>query len=236
MSETTIEVSGELVSVGNITKEWVARNSGTTNNLFSVTSNGNILVATPLRDFGKQVYVSNDNGETWTQTNVPSPDNRFRNVIWDGNRFLTQDSYRIIYESSDGISWKQLSTTSVANPNLTYINNQYMIVGGSNRGEIQTSLDGVNWSSLSVVTPNSSGKNLLDVTWNGETYVAVGALGTIVTSTDGTNWVSQNSGTNLRISAVSWDGGQFVAVGGEANNGISLTSNDGVTWNLNSNN
>jgi len=53
----------------------------------------------------------------------------------------------------------------------------------------------------------------------------VGAGGTILTSTDGTTWTLQTSGTPLN--GVTYGGGKFAAVG---NSGTILTSTDGTTW------
>jgi photosystem II stability/assembly factor-like uncharacterized protein len=57
-------------------------------------------------------------------------------------------------------------------------------------------------------------------------YVAVGAGGTILTSTDGATWTAQPSLTNNDLTAITY-GGQFVAVG---KGGVIFTSLDGLTW------
>lgn len=53
------------------------------------------------------------------------------------------------------------------------------------------------------------------MTWNGKYYVAVGMFGTIVSSTDGINWVTENSGTGVNLESIIWEGKKFVVVGNE---------------------
>jgi hypothetical protein len=59
------------------------------------------------------------------------------------------------------------------------------------------------------------------VTYGDGQFVAVGSLGTILTSTDGTVWTTRNSGTTIYLISVTYGNGQFVAVGKK---GVILTS------------
>ena len=75
--------------------------------------------------------------------------------------------------------------------------------------------------------PLPTGNNLNGITYGNGQFVAVGNLGTILTSTDGTNWIQQQSGTAIGLWGIAYGNGQFVAEGGP---GIILTSADGVKW------
>ncbi len=77
------------------------------------------------------------------------------------------------------------------------------------------------WSFCSMST-------LYGITYGDGLFVAVGANGTIGTSTNGTNWVAQNSGTTTVLLGVTYENGLFVAVGGAAT--IILTSTNGTNW------
>jgi hypothetical protein len=68
---------------------------------------------------------------------------------------------------------------------------------------------------------------LFGVAYGNGTFVAVGGLGTILTSTDGVTWTSETSGINYHLWGVTYGNGTFVAVGDD---GTILTSTDGVTW------
>jgi hypothetical protein len=85
------------------------------------------------------------------------------------------------------------------------------------------SLQVTNWTLQKSNTPN----HLNSVTWSGKQYVAVGFIGTILTSKDGITWTVQNSGTLTTLYSVAWSGAQFIAVG---EGGVILSSPDGVSW------
>jgi uncharacterized repeat protein (TIGR02543 family) len=58
-------------------------------------------------------------------------------------------------------------------------------------------------------------------------FMAVGAAGTLLTSSDGVSWTIRTSGTTNYINGVSYGNGTYVAVG---NSGTIVTSSDGVNW------
>jgi hypothetical protein len=78
-------------------------------------------------------------------------------------------------------------------------------------------------------TGQSSGTmaDLHRVTWSGSRYVAVGASGTIVSSTDGISWTVASSGTTNSLYGITWTGSHFIAVGDQ---GTVLASPDGMAW------
>jgi hypothetical protein len=63
------------------------------------------------------------------------------------------------------------------------------------------------------VSPLPQGNELKKAVFAAGQYVAVGDLGTIVTSADGSNWTAQDSGTREELRDVAWGHGQYVAVG-----------------------
>jgi len=80
------------------------------------------------------------------------------------------------------------------------------------------------WTERTSGTTNA----LNGVTYGNGTFVAVGEVGTILTSTDGVTWDTKTSGTTQGLEGVTYGNGTFIAVGGS---GTILTSTDGVTWN-----
>jgi hypothetical protein len=77
------------------------------------------------------------------------------------------------------------------------------------------------------ISPLPTGNSLNDVTYGSGTWVAVGQLGTIVTSRDGVEWGSADSGTRQDLNRVTFGNGTFVAVGAA---GTILRSADASTW------
>jgi hypothetical protein len=73
--------------------------------------------------------------------------------------------------------------------------------------------------------PTSDG--LYGIAYGYGTYVMVGSGGTIISSSNGTTWIRQRSGTNQWLRSVVWGNNQFVACG---SGGAILTSPDGISW------
>ncbi len=85
------------------------------------------------------------------------------------------------------------------------------------------------WTQRHSPTPGTA---LHGVTFGNRKFVAVGGTagglgGRIFTSSDGTNWTSQTSGTPNALWGVTYAYGSFVAVG---QNGTILTSSNGISW------
>jgi hypothetical protein len=98
-------------------------------------------------------------------------------------------------------------------------------------GKIMTSTNGAAW--ISRTSPGTQIINLWGVTRGGGLIVAVGDLGTILTSKDGITWTERASNaTNSTLFAVTHHEDLFVAVGSNPTSGIGtiLTSPDGITW------
>jgi hypothetical protein len=86
------------------------------------------------------------------------------------------------------------------------------------------------WNSCTSKTT----ANLLGVCYAQGIWVTVGEQGTILTSSNGSNWVQQISGTSRRLRAITYGKGQFLAVGGDAappiTSRVVLASSDGTNW------
>ena len=77
-------------------------------------------------------------------------------------------------------------------------------------------------------SPPATGNKLYGVTYSPEQglFLAVGEVGTILTSSDGQTWETQNAGTDIWLGDIT-SANTFVTVGGY---GTVLTSPDGTTW------
>ena len=138
-----------------------------------------------------------------------------------------------IITSTDASTW--ISVTSGTTKNLyggVYGGARYVAVGAE--GTLITSTNGTTWQTIAVNTTRdlrAVGFAAL-VTTSGttttttNTYVALGAAGTLLTSTDGLAWTLRTPLSTGNINAVVY-GGQFVAVGA---NGAIFTSADGIVW------
>ena len=82
----------------------------------------------------------------------------------------------------------------------------------------------IRWSYSSERAPDAALNSMINA---GSLFVAVGDKGTITTSTDGTDWVVQDTDTDWPLNAVAWNGNQYVAVG---DHGTIVTSPDAIHW------
>ncbi|MEN6326084.1 MAG: S-layer homology domain-containing protein [Syntrophomonas sp.] len=76
-------------------------------------------------------------------------------------------------------------------------------------------------------TQRNVGAYFNGICYRGGQFVAVGNGGAIFTSTNGTDWVQQNSGTANNLNAICYNWSTFVAVGDD---GTVLTSPNGTAW------
>ncbi|MBK5962583.1 hypothetical protein CCR95_00275 [Thiocystis minor] len=83
---------------------------------------------------------------------------------------------------------------------------------------------GLDWQWATTIPTDQPMQSVVS---DGGQLVAVGANGSILTSSDGIDWTSRDSGTSNWLKSVAWNGSLFVAVG---DSGTILTSADGVAW------
>lgn len=85
------------------------------------------------------------------------------------------------------------------------------------------------WEKLGVSPPNK----LYGIAWNGSRYVAVGANGTVMSSSNLTTWTVHDTGVTHTLRSVASSAARFVAVGENAvGQAIVLASADGTTWSV----
>jgi hypothetical protein len=77
------------------------------------------------------------------------------------------------------------------------------------------------------VYPSPQGNDLYGVAYCNNRFIAVGAYETIITSSEGTNWILNRVGGPTNLQAVAYGNGTYVAVG---ERGLILTSPDAVEW------
>jgi len=90
----------------------------------------------------------------------------------------------------------------------------------------------VNKSITVAQVPITYTTNLNSVTYGAGAFVAVGASGSILRSTDGTKWHVVSSGVTTFLRKVAYLNSYFIAVG---DSGTFLYSTDGITWTANTN-
>ena len=147
-----------------------------------------------------------------------------------GNGLWVAIGKKIIYSSTNGISWTPQYSTNDNNydlTGLTYGNNKFVAVGLYNA--VLTSMDGKIWTK-------TTGTGLGDITFGNEMFAGVSGT-SLLTSTDGINWTIRASYPRVqyggtRFSRITYGNGIFAAIGSdsEQNNDVVYTSPDGLSW------
>ena len=166
------------------------------------------------------MLVSSD-GVTFTNGARP-PTNSMVAAAFDGTNFVavggTLSGSGAVATSTNGSDW--VDRTNISGGTLLAVCHAasgWVAVGS---GGVITSPDTLTWTRRSFRTPTG-------VTYGNGIYVAVGALGSVITSSDGATWQVQSSGTTKNLFGIAFQDGQFTAVGDA---GTIITSPDGANW------
>jgi hypothetical protein len=136
----------------------------------------------------------------------------------------------VILHSADGFTWRDVSPKIAVDRvfDIVFGNQLSVAVGHSPRRQftyVLTSPDAFQFNIVGRPAPTTNA--LMAITYANNLFVAVGNLGTIVTSPNGTNWTLRSSGTQRALRAVVFHQSRFLA-GGDA--GTVLQSSDGINW------
>ena len=185
------------------------------NNIFvAVGSNGKILKST--------------DGQTWIEK-TSGVSSSLRSVCFGAGLFVICGSSGTILTSENGETWTQQTTGTVNSLScITYAKGKFVCLKDGQR-EVLISEDGTDWTTYTEITETMQEPHGL--TFGKNIFVAVGGSSypTVMTSTDGINWVVRLTGGTLTgyLMSVVFTGKMFVAVG---TNGRIMTSLDGIEW------
>lgn len=167
--------------------------------------------------------VSED-GMNWRDATNGSAGKR---VKWLNNQFIGVVPFSgMLTSSSDGLGWSTHTVPStVTYPNLEDVAwsdtlGLYATVGLD--GTIYTSPDLQNWTEYTTIAPHG----LRTIIWAGGQFVAAGDLGTVMTSSNGVDWVDR-SGSFSTIYDLTYAAGRYYAI---STQGKVYSSSDGRTW------
>jgi hypothetical protein len=176
---------------------WAMQSPGLSNVLSSVAYGNSVFVGT--RD-GAVPWVSSDAAQ-WTQVR-PEWAN-FEDVVYACGRFVAVGDPGFSLSSTDGAQWSASPSGAQYLRSITYADGQFVAVGGTNAA---TSADGLHWS----LHPTGTTNNLLSIAYGNGVFVAVGGTsdvgvntGSILTSTNGADWVLRDPGTNVEFRVAS---------------------------------
>jgi hypothetical protein len=213
-----------------------------TNQFFQSATNGSGTTVLVQLVYG-QVAVTRDSGATWNMVAYGgfSENNSIRAVLNYANGYFVLMNEKIVWYSTDGFIWKtnegqKNSSSSPAAGVLKKVNGRYFYIASismsltSTGAGFRTSTNiASGWTQC--FTPLAYTASIIDVVFGAGCYIAAGAGGTILRSTDGINWadvspISYQSKVG-RFYFAGFGNGVFI-VGGQW--GDVYRSTDGINW------
>jgi hypothetical protein len=211
---------------------WHVRESASSNQLNAVAYGNTRFVAAGAAG----TILTSTNGADWTSRAAPAAVT-FYSAAASWRYALGGELSALVVRSIDGVQWTNIlsAATGLERVHGLIDFGTYLAVGRgpqSGTSYISFSGSGTTWLPRSVPTTNT----LFAVAppfppggqWLGAgQLVAVGDRGTILTSSNGVDWIARESDTTVPLRAVVHHHGRII-VGGDS--GIVLTSSDGISW------
>jgi hypothetical protein len=158
---------------------------------------------------------------------APSSATWSRIAFGNNTYVLTSAATYAVATSTNGTTWSSTPYTITNASNLIYGNGVWVYFSpGASSSTIYSSSDLENWTVAGIIN-----FQVRSLAYNSGTYVAVGNLGNIVTSTDLSLWTTRTSGTTLNLLKVLYDGAKWLVAGSpDETTNVFLTSTDTITW------
>ena len=211
---------------------WTERTSGTTNNLKGVFWSPTLTLYAAVGAGG--TIVTSPDGITWTVRT--SPTSRELNAItWDadGAQFVAVGNARTVVTSTDGTTWVLQTSGIVGDPDYLGVaaDGVGTLVAVGTGGLVDRSTDGGATWSAGIAGGITS--DVLAVEWSGDAtaFIAVGAAGVAISSSDGDLWSLGVTSTTNDLVAVEWSDplDELVVIEADATGQV-LRSTDGGSW------
>lgn len=179
--------------------------------------------------YGNGVFVglgwrgiySSQNGTTWTKVYTPIGNGPTTGVFAKGS-FVTGDFDGHLYQSDDGLAWRQSTVTLGGSIQVLLFDGSRYIAVLNNGTSFATSMDATNWTQIA---PPTAANVLTALAANGR-LVCGGASGALAYGTSPVDLNVINPGLGADLVDVAAGAGNYVAV----TSGTIMVSDDGLTW------
>jgi len=201
---------------------WTKETTGVGENLYGIAYGANWFAAVGQSG----VMLVSSNASHWMLT-ASGTANNLLGITYAAGMFVAVGNGGIIRRSTNGWDWvSATSPTTNALNGVGFGNGLFVAVG--NTGTLLTSPDGATWT----VRISSTTRNLMGAAYGNGMFMVVGKgnsnPGTVLTSTNGLNWVDRTyPQLGVGFLAVAHGGGAFVAMDIR---GLAYTSVAGTNW------
>jgi len=159
-------------------------------------------------------------------------------IVWANGQYVVVGTSGTVLTSPDGINWTDHTPSSgpltIANPSLHIAWNASTFVvtssGDPDLGDtILTSSNPADTQSWNIVFSDPSYGAAIDaIVWDNSAFVAIGSNGVVVTSPNGSDWTTRESGTSDELNVIAFNSERILTI---TVNSTFLTSPlDGTAW------
>ena len=173
------------------------------------------------------VFLSTDNGQSWTAVNSGLTNARIFALAVDGTNVFAGTEEGVFLSADNGQNWTPVNTglTTLYVTSLA-VHESHLFAGTLNGGVFRSANNGQNW------TPANTGMTSMHVysfAAIGSNFFAGSDGGVFLTTNQGQNWKAVNAGlTNALIFSLAVNGSTLYA--GTFGGGVFLTANNGQSW------
>ena len=158
--------------------------------------------------------ATSTDGNTWTVRHQASSltSGVIRAIAYNAGQYIVSgNTLNTVYTSTDLVTWTP-RTTGGGGSHVALIYAMGKFVASAQSGSpFVTSIDGITWNNNGTLAPTGSG--IFGLTSIPNKYVAVGGVGMIMTSPDGSTWTEVTTHPATLLNSVTFSGNQLVAVG-----------------------
>jgi photosystem II stability/assembly factor-like uncharacterized protein len=206
--------------------QWTQTNYPVGGQINSIAYTGNKLL---VGNNSSGIYLSTDNGDTWTAVNKGFPSNSsVQDVIVKGNDIFAGTYKNGIFVFSEiDTSWTAINEGLTTNAiyNLTSDFN-YLYAGTAGNGIFISSNNGSNWLSSGL-----PGKTIWDLSTNGTNiFAATSSYGIYISTDHGSTWTQNNTGLPSNKSMLAVEPINNYLFAGTAYNGVYISTDNGTNW------
>ena len=188
--------------------------------LNGITFGNNTFVAVGERG---TVRYSSDNGSSW-DNGTSGTTREFYEIAYGDNTFVAVgQSGRHSYSSNNGTSWDNGTWSDTDHVTGVEFGNN-IFIGSSSTNLTKSTDNGANWNLI------GAGLKVYDVAFGNSIFVACGAEGAIVTTSDnGSSWTTRTSGASTStLYGITFGNNQFFSVGSSGK--LIKSINNGSSW------
>jgi hypothetical protein len=197
--------SGTIVSSTNGT-DWVSSQSSTSADIGGIAYGNGTFVARA----GVGVFLSSTDGILWRAMDTGNTNASGGEIEYGNGIFVALGAGPgAVFTSLDGMNWSAGGAGSMSSLlGLAYGNGVFVGIG---HGFTQVSSNGFDWDGPWFTS--NAWNYASRVVYGGGTFLTASQFGAILSSTNGVQWETRNSGTAVSLNSAAYGRGSFVAVG-----------------------